>query len=310
MSATTPDASFRAIARNLAVDAMTAHCGTELLARGVSFIVLKGPSTRRWLYADRTPRTYVDSDLLVAPDDYETAEDVLRGLGYRPFRFTRKHDLPIHAWTWITDGHSVDLHRFLLGVGASPQQMWSILQAETEPIDVAGVSMQALAEPGRALHVALHAVQHPRADKPLQDLRRAIDLVPHEVWLRSSELAERLDAAPAFRTGLELLPEGRVLSRQLGLQVDPRAEDALRAAGDPPGAQRANWLLEQRNARAIAGFVAGRLFPPATYIRVRYQIARRGRLGLIAAYVMRPFHVLVIAPTAFMRARRARRDAR
>jgi Uncharacterised nucleotidyltransferase len=71
------------VARTLLLDAAAAECISALRAEGIRAILLKGPVTARWLYSGHPPRTYIDVDLLVAPDEVPQALRTLEGLGYR-----------------------------------------------------------------------------------------------------------------------------------------------------------------------------------------------------------------------------------
>ena len=118
-----PDRVSKLIATGsrLAIDGGTVEVSRGFENAGVKFLLLKGPSIGRWLYAEGEPRTYVDCDLLVAPTDVVAAEEVLASLGYAPEFDDRK--MPSwwreHASEWIRqrDGLTVDLHRTLQGVG-------------------------------------------------------------------------------------------------------------------------------------------------------------------------------------------------
>jgi hypothetical protein len=49
------------------------------------------------------------------------------------------------------------------------------------------------------------------------------------------------------------------------------------------------FLARQRGARGKLGFVLMKLVPSPDFMRLRYPSARRGRLGLLTAYLYRPF---------------------
>src|SRR5687768_16970288 len=85
-------------AESLLIDHWTAEVVSRLHAIGVQPLLLKGPATARWLYADDpAARDYADIDLLVAPDSYGATEAVLEGLGYtRPEGFWLEGDLRPH----------------------------------------------------------------------------------------------------------------------------------------------------------------------------------------------------------------------
>lgn len=72
---------YRQRARNFAIDALTAEVVSAFTGEGIGTVVLKGPVLARWLYPGEV-RPYVDSDLMVAPDDRARAVGVLERLGF------------------------------------------------------------------------------------------------------------------------------------------------------------------------------------------------------------------------------------
>jgi hypothetical protein len=170
-------------AQNLAVDLTTAEVVSALRGERIDSILLKGPTFARWLYRDTELRTYVDVDLLIAPGAGLRAGEVLLGLGFiRGFETGDGASLPGRV-LFVRPPDEVDLHHTLQGVQVDEQRVWSVLSALTERQEVAGEEVAILAEPARALHVALHAAQHGRDwDVPMEDLARALAMLPFETW--------------------------------------------------------------------------------------------------------------------------------
>jgi len=79
----TPDRARARAARALNIDRVTAEVAVAMVAAGIAYVVLKGPSIARWLYPTNG-RTYCDTDLLVPPAEFERAGAVLRSLGFAP----------------------------------------------------------------------------------------------------------------------------------------------------------------------------------------------------------------------------------
>src|SRR3954447_24966553 len=162
-----------ATARTLAVDARTHEAVTALAARGLRGIVLKGPALAAWLYDDGAARPYADGDVLVEPGGLDAARAVLLELGYIKIPNPPPFLGAPHAEPYAReDGGEIDLHWMLSGTTAPPAEAWAALSAATETLDVGGLEFEVLAEPGRALVVALHAAQHEEG-RPLEDLSRA-----------------------------------------------------------------------------------------------------------------------------------------
>ena len=295
----------------LAVEATTAEVVGALYDVGVRSILLKGPSLARWLYDSNSPRLSIDVDLLIAPDDRAAAEALLTRLGFAPLP-GNADDETRHAGAWErpSDLVSVDLHINLAGVGVSSEEAWRLLSQDTSRLLVAGIEVEALAPPARALHVALHAAQHGvRWEWGLEDLARSLRRLPLELWRETAALAESLDATAPLVAGLRLLPEGEELRAQLDLPVETTVEVALRATTPPDLALGLHRLGAIEGLRKKAVFVAGKVFPNAAWMRSWLPLARRGRLGLAAAYGWRPLWLLLRTPGALRALRRARRTA-
>jgi hypothetical protein len=261
-----------------------------LSAVRIDSILLKGPVLGRTLYDRAELRPYADSDLLVAPHDSEAASSALAALGFEPEPADLlPGDPPLYARSWRRDGAIVELHHTLVGAAVSPGKLWAVLVTRTEPMELRGSEIAILDEPARALHVALHAAQHGKAwARPLEDLRRALERIPEESWQRATTLADRLAATEAFAAGLRLRSEGRVLAASLGLSEVASIGVALRASSAPAAAKGLERFTRIPGGRRKAALLIHKLFPAPAFMRAWSPLARRGRLGLCAAYAWRP----------------------
>lgn len=307
------DARVRA-ARTIAVDVETAAVVRGLNAAGVRCILLKGPALASFLYDPAELRPYVDVDLLVTPDDEQRASDVLRELGFEQLvedaQLGGHRRLHAHEWR-RANGPSVDLHRTLPGAGADPAAVVAVLATRTRAITVAGQDVEALAPPGIALQVALHAAHHgPLAPKALDDLERGVERVPLGTWREAAALAERIDATPALAAGLRLKPAGAAVADRLSLPLGRPVDVALRADGAPPLAVGLDWLLQTPGSRAKLALVARTALPPPGALRLWRPLARRGSAGLAAAYLSHSFWLARHAVPSVLAVRRARRSTR
>ena len=307
---------MRAAAARLRIDSATAEVLRAFDAEGISSVVLKGASNRQWLEDSASDgRWYADCDLLVRPDDHEAVTRVLRGLGFvsgldpttMP-AWWREHD---HSWRRDQDHEIIDIHTTLPGVGVDDDRAWTLLSAGSEEIPVGGYRARALAIPARALHLALHAAHHgPGWVMGFADLERALEQCAEVTWTAAAALANQLGATPAFLAGLSLVPAGRALAERLGVVAAPSLDVLL--VGDRA---RSPALTLERFARAddwrtCLSIVRHKLFPPPTFMRHWSPLARRGRLGLVIAYVRRLLWVLTHLPAAVRSWRRARRRLR
>ena len=202
----------------------------------------------------------------------------------------------------------MDLHWTLTGVGASAETLWETLSVETEPMRVHDFTFDVLNVRGRALLIALHAAQHGiRSPAPLEDLRRALELLDEETWRAACELARVLEALPAFACGLGLLEEGSAIAARLPLPTETTLEARLLATSPPPGAMGIEHLARATGAAARARIVARKLVPTRRFMRAWSPLARRGSLGLGAAYLGRPLWLVAKAPSGLRAWHRARR---
>ncbi len=309
-----PDSEVVAAARTLVAEALVPEVASALKVAGVRCILLKGLAVERWLYQDGS-RTYKDTDLLVDPVSVGAAESVLQDLGFEhPPRDDIPLDRPWHAHAWHRrDGvGSIDLHRTLIGVGVSAEELWQILSAHTEVIRVADTDVEILDPSARALHVALHAAQDgARRGTARDDLIRALEQLSPDLWIEAADLAVRLRAVPAFVAGLSLVPAGAELATRLSLpHHEASVETSLRAQAAPSVALGFDWLVNTPGLRRKLLLVTHKLFPSAAFMRAWSPVARRGPLFLVLAYLWRLVWLCGSTPRALRAWRRARRELR
>ena len=205
----------------------------------------------------------------------------------------------------------VDLHTTLQGIECDPQDVWPTLAATAETATVGGIEVSILDPTARAMHVALHAAQHGRREAAtMRDLGRALALLPFETWTQAADLATRLDASPAFATGLSLLPEGEAVVTRLGLEKDRSVTGLLFADTAPTVAFTLEELRATRGPAARAALLARKAFPTRAHMRLYWPLARRGYLGLALAYLWRMANKLGKLIPALIAWRRARRESR
>lgn len=297
--------------RQLSLDAAAAEAIGALNRAGIRVILLKGPAVADWLYDERWQRPYGDVDLLVSPDDHARAGAALAGLGYRQSEFDEP-GLATHASHWRRTEPApveIDLHRRLHWTRADAGS-WSALAAGTERLTIGRVTVETLAPDARAMLIALHAAQHgARARRPIRDLERALERVDADVWTRAAGRARQLGVQGAFALGLRLAPGGAQLADRLALTASASAEARLRAATPEPTTIGWMRLLEQRSARAALNVMRAELVPRPDFMRAWSPLARRGRRGLMAAYLGRPWWLLWHVPVAMRDLAEARRSS-
>lgn len=302
-----------AAANALRIDLAAIEAMGFLGEAGVRSILLKGPTFARWLYDDPADRGYSDADLLISPDDLATARAALAGHGFTaPFKGAG-HELIHHAEPWIrrSDRAEIDLHHRLPGIGDS-RTAWRVLSSRTETMKLRGHEVTSLDEPARALHVVLHAAEHGTERAPsLHDLVVALERLELSVWEEAAALARETQADAAFESGLRLMSAGVELLERLGVSGhdDSSWELAQILRDEEPGeglVQGLVWFRSVRGLKAKAALLLFKAFPPQAVLATWSPLARRGFGGLVVARMWRPLWLLLRAPGAIVRYRRAR----
>jgi hypothetical protein len=290
------------LARNFAIDALTAEVASAFRREGIETLVLKGAVLAKWLYSGEV-RPYVDSDLMVAPDDRARAVSVLERLGFTEHCAWMPSPLSLDpggtAFNRPGEG-MVDLHCQLPGLDGDPEAIWGRLAASAERQVIAGVELRVPDRDTVLLHVVLHAAHHANQvdGKPLEDLRRALALVEEAEWSSALELARVYQGVPAFAAGLRLLPEGKDLARRLDLNEVRSLQHEIRREDNVIVEELYALLAADTGIRRKLVIAASDVFPRPDYMRWWSPLARRSRLGLAGAYLWRMIWIIGQAPGA------------
>lgn len=284
------------------VDAVTVEVVGAFAGEGIDTVVLKGPVLARWLYPGEV-RPYVDSDLLVAPDDRARAVGVLERLGFAehlPWMPTPLSLDPGGTAFNRPGGGMVDLHCQLPGLDGDPDAIWGRVAASAERQVIAGVELRVPDRDMVLLHVVLHAAHHANmvGGNPLEDLRRAFAVVEEAEWLSALALARAYRGIAAFAAGLRLLPEGEDLARRLGLGEVRSLQHEIRREDNVIAEELYALLSAEVGIRRKLVIAASDVFPLPDYMRWWSPLARRGKLGLACAYLWRVVWIIGQAPRA------------
>jgi len=304
--------ALRAAAWNVRVDHSTAEALRAFDRAGVSSVVLRGPAMVRWLYEPGERRLYRDTDLLVAPNDWEAAQRVLSQMGFvAPGELAPTPWWNTHAveWTRPADAALVDLHYTLQGAGVDPARLWSTLSRHTETLVIRDFPATVLTIPARALTLALHACHHgPGWGPALEELERALARADEATWRAAAGLAAELDATDSFAAGLRLVADGQVLGDRLGLPSEVPLKIALAPGFAPSGALTIERFARASMRRRLA-MIRYAVGPPPSFLRGWLRRDLSGRLELARAYAQRAAWLVGRAPAAVGAWRRARRAA-
>jgi hypothetical protein len=286
----------RGVVRRLAAEAALIEVVGPLSECGVRPLVLKGAAFAHWLYESPDERLYEDIDLLVDPERIELAESVLAELGCsRADSGLHEHERSLHHSRWKRAGgrpFRVELHHTMHLLGAPPALVWRLLSANPSTIELGGIGVAVPAPAASAVIVAVHAAQHGvGAERPIRDLQLALAWVPEPVWREAAAMADALGAVHAFACGLGLDPRGRALVEALGLDARASRYLRLRARTAPDTAIGIERLAATRGLGPRVLLVASELLPSRGFMLACYPQARRGRWGLLVAYLQRPFRL-------------------
>jgi hypothetical protein len=317
MSSSSPgddwDPRVRAAMANVIQDAAAAEAIRAFNERDISSLVLKGPTLRDW-YPSDAARRYVDVDLWVAPEEHAAASEALVALGFEVG--IDEQGLPDwwqqHATSWSrgADGAKIDLHRYLQGVPATPEAVWSLLWAQREPFRVAGQETYRLSAPARALHVALHCAYHGHdASGAVRHLEAVLEAVDTATWEDAAALAAQLGAVDAFVSGIRLLPAGRQLAEALALPPSRSVYLALQPAHAPLLALGFERVASARGLRRLEILLRA-VVPPPGFVRFWWPPAARNLPMLVLGYLYRPFWLMRRAPRGLRAWLAARREVR
>jgi hypothetical protein len=285
-----------ATAQRAPIDEVAADVVARFQESGVRALLLKGASFADWLYPDRT-RVYVDVDLFVRADLARAAEELLRGLGYG--QLWAPEDMPADRpiashWRRSDGGAPIDLHWALPEASAAPAVQWRELTRETDRLG----AIETLAEPGRCVMVALHALRHAELPKPAEDLRRAVRIADRAAWIEAAELARRIGAFEGFSAGLRTVAPGAALADEIGIDPPRSTRALLLTQSPPPGADGLDALFTAPGIRARARLIARTLVPTRRWMRSSTALGRRGGAWLALAYAWHPLGVLTRVPAA------------
>ena len=216
---------------------------------------------------------------------------------------------PEHAENWRRpEGAVVDLHWTLVGAHANPSRVWEVIRSRTQARRIVDLEVMVPSAALRPLLVALHAGQHGREfGRTLDDLERALEIASDEDWRVAAVLAREMDAVEAFAAGLRLSPAGSRVAETLALPKQTSVATELRSATPVPTSTGYEWLAKTPGFFSRIRLLWFKLIPPAAFMRDWHPLARRGRIGLVLAYLYRPLWLAWWAPRGYLAWRRAKR---
>lgn len=304
---------LRMVARTMAVERTTTDLAVRFEDAMIDYVVLKGPVFAHWLYDNPVERTYGDSDLLVPPGHFDSAEKLLGELGFEPYwriDFPNKRPITERDWRRPSDDARVDLHKTLQGVSVSPSEAWAVLSAHITRMELAGRSFNVLDEVANSLHAVLHVAQHGHNfGHPQRDLERVLARTKPKAWEEVKALAEKLGATEWLGSGLRMTEPGEKLAASLDLSPHVSTATALRRESAPFVAETLLWLEELPSWRARLAYLVRAAFPSITAMKTAAPVGKSGRHRVLVAYLLRWKFLARNLPLAVRAWRKAKKDA-
>jgi hypothetical protein len=207
------EAHVRAQHRSLACEARAAEVSELLASHGIESRVLKGLAAGRLDSPDPALRTVGDVDLLVRRREFGAALDVLAAAGHR-----RVELAPARWWERRygraatlkgAAGMEIDVHASIaVGYFGVRLDHDTLFEAGSEPIDLGGITVQALAGPARLL-ASCYAVVLSRGirHRLWRDVVLQVRGAPGR-WQDAADLAARFDGEAVVAGGLLAAAEG------------------------------------------------------------------------------------------------------
>ncbi len=264
-----------------------------LAARGIAPLLFKGTALAFSHYADPAARARGDTDMLVAPDEFDRAGEVLTGLGFATPLLAGGSVISVEKTFTFTDPagveHDIDLHG-RLNNAAILARLFAYEELLGRAVDLPGLSpgARSVGAVDALLIACMHRMVHLQAPYYVNAIayRSANRLIwLHDIHLLASRfsasdwdgfltLAHRKGLAQVCAGGLRSardalatrLPKG--LFQDLGARKGQEIPARYLAAG--PLGQMVMKLRAEDGLARKARFLREVMFPPAEYMRARF----------------------------------------
>ena len=269
-----------------------------LAAAGVDALLIKGAHVAYAFYPEPSLRPRNDTDLLIRPGDERKAHGVLQTLGYR--RQPAITGVAVQGQEIFdcddVPGSVLDVHvRLASPVVAAELFDFSELWHRAQPLPALHSAARA-PDPVDALAIAaVHLVAHHPNERGLlwlYDLRVIADALgldgPTEFVEQARRRRMMTVCETAMRRSHERFPCDASAVLVATLSRDDSEPSAALLDHRGPSAQALSDVRALRGWRARTGYMAGHLFPPSDYMRLRYAPGSRAPLPwLYAARIIR-----------------------
>jgi len=275
---------------------------------GVRTLLLKGTALAYELYPNPALRTRTDTDVLIQPQDKNTAGKLLEQLGYhRPAAITGQYvsTQSLYLKRELSGVHAIDLHWQISNSLVFAQQFdFDALWAGSCEIAALCEGAYALSTIDALLHACLHRavhIPHGEEDRLLwfYDMHLLGARLDKAQWTAFAEQAAekemRTVCADALKRCTALL--GTPVPDEVMTVLSAPTTRREMSAGLLRGGGFNTAYIKYRslpNWRARIALLREEILPPASYMRARYDV--HARLPLASAYLRR----LLAAPNKLM----------
>jgi hypothetical protein len=276
---------------------------------GTEAILLKGAALSLTAYSSTFPRYFADLDLLVRREDVNQVMDALLELGYAAAGSVQLRTgdfLPfVNEWQVTKAGEldvEIDLHWHLFGWIYYQQIPLDWFWQTAVPVTVGASPARVLGPEAQILHLCLHVFQH-RGQAWAFSLRLLHDIAQVLAHYQAQiDWQLLLNKTEAFHVVLPVQQVLQYVWENWPVFIPPEIADQIRDLQPTPGEERAFTLARSVAGDSDAHFAAvglanlpdwrsrllylsrNVLFPPAAYMRHRYNIQRRYMLPFYYPY--------------------------
>jgi hypothetical protein len=274
----------------------------------ISVLIYKGPALACTIYPAYAARPFNDIDLLVKPEQYKIARDILLQIGYQPEvnRFEKFQEL-FNSESFIHQGDTthlfeIDLHWDIFQYhGLKRKNDVEELFRNKADVDTPILNFQTLSKVDALIQAAFHLILHHKDGRRLiwiSDIALlAQSLVYPDDWSvlqkKVAEFNMHLTMDNALKlaqmwNGLQVPEEYRSFSKWMHSKEDQEAEIIYAMNKQGPDIRLSGYLDSIRSAPKKIPYVLNFLFPDLDFMRANYPPSRSWLLPW--SYVRRWWH--------------------
>ena len=225
------------VGRTMLLDHHAQKLTSLFLENGVRAQIVKGPAFSNRLYKERAERVYSDIDFLVAPEDLEKANQIMRGYGFEITDTALEKAKVTLEHPWVLKTNSIPLLVELQGNLVHTQDMRRHLSYgyfEHTAADRLGAP-----EPVKLLTTA---VMHTACSNRFDSLRVLVDVLQASRQLEPNDYPKFLETVNAIGAVLEV---GTTLSLTADLFRDSKTRQAAQLFKSNPAVRLGNRLIRE-----------------------------------------------------------------